>query len=161
MRLASRVTTALGTPAQHQPVVRRVFQAALGGGLLFAGTGHLTFARATFRAQVPTWFPMEPDTVVLASGVVELALGGALVLLVGRARRVAVGWVVAAFFVAVFPGNISQLVTHTDAFGLDTDTSRAVRLVFQPVLVAWALWSTEAWRSWRRRSEQAAGAPAA
>ena len=60
MRLASTVMTALGAPAQQQPVVRRLLQAALGGGLLFAGTGHLTFARTTFRAQVPTWFPIGP-----------------------------------------------------------------------------------------------------
>ena len=54
------------------------------------------------------------------------------------------------FFVAVFPGNISQYLTHTDAFGLDSDPARALRLVFQPVLVAWALWSTGAWQAWRR-----------
>jgi uncharacterized membrane protein len=81
---------------------------------------------------------------VVVSGVVEISLGGALIALPGR--RVQIGWLVAAFFVLVFPGNISQFVTRTDAFGLDSDGARAARLVFQPLLVLWALWSTGAWR---------------
>jgi uncharacterized membrane protein len=116
---------------------------ALGGMLIVAGTSHLTWNRKAFLAQVPTWIPMDADTVVLASGVVEILLG--LSLLILRKRRVAVGWIVAAFFVAIFPGNISQLMTHTDSFGLDTDAKRAGRLVFQPLLVVWSLWSTGAW----------------
>lgn len=115
----------------------------LGAALVYAGTAHLTFARQAFQAQVPAWLPLDADFVVLASGVVEIALGLALLLL--RRQRVAVGWVVAAFFVAVFPGNISQYVTRADAFGLDTDRERFVRLLFQPLLVLWALWSTGAW----------------
>ena len=115
--------------------------------LLLAGTSHLTFAREEFAAQVPPWVPVDTDTVVVGSGLVELALGGALVAC--PKQRVAVGWVVAAFFVAIFPGNISQLVTRTDAFGLDSDRARAIRLVFQPLLVVWALWSTGAWKAWR------------
>ena len=126
---------------------RTVGRIALGAVLLFAGTSHLTFAREEFAAQVPPWVPVDTDTVVVGSGLVELALGGALVAL--PKHRVAVGWVVAAFFVAIFPGNISQLVTRTDAFGLDSDRARAIRLVFQPLLVVWALWSTGAWKAWR------------
>jgi uncharacterized membrane protein len=116
---------------------------ALGGMLIVAGTSHLTWNRKAFLAQVPSWIPIVADTVVLASGVVEILLG--LSLLVLRRRRVPVGWIVAAFFVAIFPGNISQLMTHTDSFGLDTDAKRAGRLVFQPLLVIWSLWSTGAW----------------
>lgn len=126
---------------------RTVGRIALGAILLLAGTSHLTFAREEFAAQVPPWVPVETDTVVVGSGVVELALGGALVAL--PRHRVAVGWVVAAFFVAIFPGNISQLVTRTDAFGLESDRARAIRLLFQPLLVVWALWSTGAWKAWR------------
>ncbi|TFC91580.1 hypothetical protein [Cryobacterium sp. TMT3-29-2] len=50
-----------------------------------------------------------------------------------------------------FPGNISQFVTATASFGLDSDLSRGIRLLFQPLLAAWALWSTGAWRAWRAR----------
>ncbi|WP_422745880.1 hypothetical protein ACN27E_00025 [Mycobacterium sp. WMMD1722] len=120
----------------------------LGVMLGYAGVAHLSFARTEFQAQVPGWLPLDADFVVLASGVVEIVLGAALVLL-GR-WRVALGWLAAAFFVAVFPGNISQFVTHTDAFGLDSDRARAIRLLFQPLLVIWALWATGAWAAWRR-----------
>jgi uncharacterized membrane protein len=120
--------------------IRAGLRVALALVLLVAGVGHLTWARTAFQAQVPAWVPLGADAVVLASGVVELALGCALLGL--RSRRPQVGLIVAAFFVAVFPGNVSQFVTHTDAFGLDSDTSRAVRLLFQPLLVWVAFWST-------------------
>ncbi|GAB3127489.1 membrane protein [Glaciibacter psychrotolerans] len=129
---------------------RTVGRVILGLFLIFAGVSHLSFARDEFASQVPDWVPLSKDAVVLASGVVEVSLGGALLLL--RQRRVTVGWVVAAFFVAVFPGNISQYLTHSNAFGLDSDQARGIRLLFQPLLVLWALWSTGAWRAWRTRS---------
>ena len=119
---------------------RTIGRIALGAALVGAGITHLTVARKDFQAQVPTWLPADPDAVVLASGVVEIALGTAFVALPKKKRTV--GRIAAAFFVAIFPGNISQLVTHTDAFGLDTDRKRQVRLIFQPMLVALALWST-------------------
>ena len=117
--------------------------------LLLAGVSHLTWSREAFLAQVPVWVPLNPDTVVVASGLVEIVLGAALLVL--RSRRTTVGLVVAAFFVLVFPGNISQLVTHTDSFGLNSDLSRGIRLLFQPLLIVWALWSTGAWRALRQR----------
>jgi uncharacterized membrane protein len=115
----------------------------LGAALIFAGIGHFTFARETFQAQVPTWLPLDADFVVLASGVVEISLGLALTAL-GRKHAIA-GILTALFFIAIFPGNISQYLTHTDAFGLNTDEARLIRLFFQPLLVLWALWSTGAW----------------
>jgi len=121
-------------------------QVALGGTLAFAGVGHLTFEREEFLAQVPPWIPLDPDLVVLASGVVEIALGGALLSTWIQPRRAAVGAFVAAFFVAVFPGNLAQLTEHRDAFGLDSDAKRFVRLLFQPALVAWAVAATDARR---------------
>lgn len=135
---------------QASSPLRTIGRIILGLFLVFAGISHLTFARQEFTAQVPEWVPASKDVVVLASGVVEISLGAALVLL--RQRRVSVGWLVAAFFVAVFPGNISQFATHSDAFGLDSDRARGIRLLFQPVLVAWALWSTGAWKAWRSRT---------
>ena len=127
---------------------RTVARWALGGGLVVGGIGHLTFQREEFQAQVPDWFPVDDDLVVLVSGVVEIVLG--LALIVVSRRRALVGWVAAGFFVAIFPGNVAQWLEGTDAFGLDTDAKRFVRLFFQPVLIAWALWSTDAWRTWRR-----------
>lgn len=121
---------------------------ALAALLLTAGTGHL-ISPASFLAQVPGWFPAR-EAVVALSGLVELALAAALAL--AGPRRVEVGWVVAGLFVVIFPGNVSQLVTGTDAFGLSSDLARWIRLAFQPLLVVWALWSTGAWRAWRERS---------
>lgn len=119
----------------------------LGAILLVAGTAHLTVARPEFAAQVPSWFPLPTDLVVVGSGIVEILLGAALIAL--PRHRILVGWIVAAFFVAVFPGNIAQYVEGVDAFGLDTDRSRLIRLFFQPLLVLWALCSTGAWRDRR------------
>jgi uncharacterized membrane protein len=134
--------------------LQHVARITLGLALAYAGTSHLAWARTDFLAQVPGWVPLDADLVVVLSGVVEIALGLALVALVRF--RVPLGWITAAFFVAVFPGNVSQYVDGDAAFGLDSDTARAVRLVFQPVLVAWALWSTGAWSAWRSgRTQQA------
>ncbi|MBF4572294.1 hypothetical protein ITJ64_07180 [Herbiconiux sp. VKM Ac-1786] len=119
---------------------RTIARVALGSALVFAGTSHLTFARRDFQAQVPEFVPVDTDTVVLASGIAEIALGTALVALPRHEK--AVGTLAALFFTAIFPGNVSQWLHGRSAFGLDTDRKRAVRLVFQPVLVAWALWST-------------------
>jgi uncharacterized membrane protein len=135
--------------ATSQDKVRTVARVGLGAVLIVAGTGHLTVQREEFRAQVPAWFPADEDVVVLASGVVELLLGAALIVL-GRRRAPVVGVIVAGFFIAVFPGNIAQFVEGKDGFGLDTDAKRLTRLFFQPLLVLWALWSTGGW-DWLRR----------
>ncbi len=133
--------------AKTKARLRAAAQLTLGGFLLTAGTGHMTFAREEFQAQVPDYVPLlDKDTVVLLSGVVELAFGTALVSTWKQPRRAVVGAATAALFVAVFPGNVAQLTGHRDAFGLDTDTKRAIRLLFQPVLVAWALGATDARR---------------
>lgn len=123
-------------------ILRLIARLLLGGALIYAGIGHLTFSRTEFQAQVPVWLPLDPDFVVLASGVVEIMLGlgiasfGALVPWAGLAA--------AAFFIAIFPGNINQYAEGISAFGLDTDLARLNRLFFQPMLVVWALWSTGA-----------------
>lgn len=114
----------------------------LGTALAFAGASHLTFAREEFRAQVPKFVPLSEDATVLASGVAEVALGAALVLSTKHRKRV--GWIAAAFFAAVFPGNVAQFLHRRDGFGLDTDAKRFIRLLGQPLLVSWALWCTRA-----------------
>ncbi|ASN80073.1 DoxX family protein [Deinococcus ficus] len=136
-------------PASRPSALQTVARWLLGAAMLTAGTGHLTTQRQEFQAQVPTWLPLDKDLVVLASGVVELGFGAALLAL--PRQRVTVGWLLAAFFVLIFPGNVSQYVSRQDAFGLNSDRARLIRLFFQPVLVAWALWSTGAWSAWRAR----------
>ena len=128
-------------------LIRTAFQWVLGAALTYAGITHLTTSRTEFQAQVPTWVPLDADFVVIASGVVEILLGLSLILLFKYRTRI--GWITAAFFVAIFPGNISQYINGIDAFGLDTDQARLNRLFFQPLLVIWALWSTGVWKSYR------------
>ena len=130
-------------------LLRNATQLLLGAALTYAGTTHLTTSRQEFQAQVPNWVPLSADFVVIASGIVEIALGLSLLLL--WKYRTQLGCITAAFFIAIFPGNISQFVNGIDAFGLDTDRARAIRLLFQPLLVIWALWSTGAWRSYRAK----------
>lgn len=134
-------------PSEQSAATRTIARWVLGGALVVAGVGHLTAQRQEFQAQVPAWFPLDEDLVVVASGVVEILLGAALIL-AGR-RAAPVGLVVAGFFVVIFPGNVAQYVEGVDAFGLDTDAKRFARLWFQPLLVLWALWSTGGW-AWAR-----------
>ncbi len=129
------------------PVARTAVRLLLGAAMVGAGIAHLTSQRQEFQAQVPDWFPVDEDLTVLASGVTEIALGAAVVVL-PRKRRL-VGGLLAAFFVVIFPGNIAQYLEGTDAFGLDTDRKRLVRLFFQQVLVLWALFGGDWFR--RRR----------
>jgi uncharacterized membrane protein len=126
-------------------LLRTALQITLGAALTYAGITHLTSSRQEFQAQVPTILQSQADFVVIASGVVEILLGLSLILLFKYRTRI--GWITAAFFIAIFPGNISQYINGTDAFGLNTDQARAIRLLFQPLLVIWALWSTGAWKS--------------
>ncbi len=144
------MTVENSAPVTDKPsFIQTIFRIWLGISLLFAGYSHLTFARVEFLAQVPTWLPMDGDLVVVLSGIVELILGAALIVMSGK-YRLLTGWIVAAFFVVIFPGNISQYVNRIDAFGLNTDQARLIRLLFQPLLVIVALWSTGAWRAWRK-----------
>ena len=118
--------------------------------MIYAGYSHLTFNRIEFQAQVPDWVPLAKDLVVILSGIIEILLGLGMVL--WAKQRVKVGLALALFYVLIFPGNISQYLNGTDAFGaLNSDKARLIRLFFQPVLIAWALWSTGAWTAWKNR----------
>lgn len=138
------MTTDNKNPQPKRPGnMQTIFRILLGLFLIFAGVNHLTFARVEFLAQVPPWVPLDGDLVVVLSGIAEIVLGVGLVFL--ARQRVLVGLATAVFFVLIFPGNISQYVNRIDAFGLNTDQARFIRLFFQPLLVIWALWATSAW----------------
>ena len=122
--------------------LQNVLRIVLGSFMVLAAIGHATFQRAEFQAQVPNWIPLSKDLVVILSGIVELALG--LSMIFWKNQRINTGIALAIFYVLIFPGNIAQYVNHTNAFGLDTDNARLIRLFFQPVLIICALWSTGA-----------------
>ncbi|MGO2660259.1 DoxX family protein [Mycetocola reblochoni] len=136
---ASAHTTTPARRSRRSPL-RTLTRLALGAAMVGAGMSHLTVARTEFQAQVPEWVPADPDAVVVGSGFAEIALGGGLLLSWGAPRR-RIARLLAVFFIAVFPGNLSQFVNRRDGFGLDTDAKRGVRLLFQPVLVALALYA--------------------
>ncbi|MDF3821342.1 hypothetical protein P3G55_15670 [Leptospira sp. 96542] len=140
------------TNKTERNIYQTVLRILLGAFLTFAGTGHLTWHRTEFLAQVPTWLPMNADLVVVLSGVVEIVLGLSLILL--RKKQIMVGWVVALFFILIFPGNISQYVNGISAFGLDTDAARLTRLFFQPILIFWAIWSCGSLQDWKQKRSQ-------
>jgi uncharacterized membrane protein len=129
-------------------LIKTLAQLGLGAFLLSAGISHLESNRTEFLAQVPTWLPLDPDFVVIASGLVEITLGALLITtaLILKKYRSVIGLITALFFILIFPGNINQYVNQIDAFGLDTDTKRLIRLFFQPPLVVWALWSSGAFK---------------
>jgi len=131
-------------------LTQNVFRILLAVFMVFAGVSHLAFNRIDFQAQVPDWIPLSKDLVVILSGIVEIALGIGLAF--WKNKRIHFGLALALFFILVFPGNIAQYLGSKDAFGLDSDRARLVRLFFQPVLVAWTLWSSGAWTAWRTRS---------
>ena len=125
-------------------MIKKLLQLSLGAFLTSAGSSHLGSNRKEFLAQVPTWLPLNADFVVIASGLVEIALGISLItttFIFTKFRR-QVGITVAVFFILIFPGNINQYLNQIDAFGLDTDQKRLIRLFFQPLLVIWALWAS-------------------
>ncbi|PAW94400.1 hypothetical protein CKK33_13235 [Mucilaginibacter sp. MD40] len=123
-------------------VTQNIARIILGAFLTFAGVSHLTFNRSEFLAQVPGWLPVDPDLTVILSGIVEISLGLTLIFAVRYKKWV--GITAAVFFILIFPGNISQYVNKVDTFGLNTDKARFIRLFFQPILILWALWSTNA-----------------
>lgn len=114
----------------------------LGTFMVLAGISHLTFSRAEFQAQVPDWIPLSKDLVVILSGIVEIGFG--LAMIFWKKERIKVGIALAVFFILIFPGNIAQYINHTNAFGLNSDQARIIRLFFQPILIVWALWCTDA-----------------
>ena len=123
-------------------ILQDISRIVLGAFMIFAAIGHLTTLRAEFQAQVPDWLPMNKDLIVILSGIVEATFG--LGIIFWKKERVRLGIALAIFFILIFPGNIAQYVNGTNAFGLDTDKARLLRLFFQPVLILWALWSTGA-----------------
>jgi uncharacterized membrane protein len=134
-------------------LAQNIFRILLAIFMVYAGFSHLTFSRIDFQAQVPDWVPLSKDLVVILSGIVELILG--LGLAFWKKERVRFGWALALFYVLVFPGNVAQYLGGKDAFGaLDTDQARLIRLFFQLILIAWALWSAGTWKAWRTRNHK-------
>ena len=114
-----------------------------------AGVLHLV-APAGFLLIVPNFVPW-PETAVLITGVLEIA--GAAGLLTMRFRRAA-GIGLAAYAICVFPANIYHALYSIPVNGLPMSWwYHGPRLVFQPVLVWWALYCAEV-TDWPHRAKR-------
>ena len=122
--------------------IKTIAKYGLGAMLISAGIGHLTFARKEFQAQVPEWVPLEKDDTVVYSGIVEIAMGTAIIAAPKKYESL-VGRLAAGLFTADFPGNIAQYKNRKDSFGLNTDNKRFARLFMQPLLLLWAIKATD------------------
>lgn len=144
-----RVVGDLFTPATtRQRPLGVLLRWALAAFLATAGVGHFV-APEEFMAQVPPYLPA-PELLIAVSGVAELAIAIALVVL-PRYRRL-MGITAALFFVVILPGNVAQYTEARDAFGLTSDTARLARLVLHPLLWVWALAAGDLWS--RRHRER-------
>lgn len=128
--------------------IQNIFRIILGSFMVFAAFGHFTFLRVEWQSQVPNWVPLDKNLVVILSGIVELTLGLSMLFL--TKYKSYVGWLLALFYLLIFPGNIAQYINNDDFGGLNSDTARFIRLLFQPILIVFALWSTGAWKAWRQ-----------
>lgn len=129
--------------------MKTLVRVGMGLIMIIAGIGHFTFFRETFQVQVPDFVPFSKDFTVLASGVVEIAFGLAMVFLVKKKRYI--GLILAIFYVLIFPGNIHQYTEQLDGFGLNTDAKRLGRLFMQAVLIFLTLYSTEGWKLFMKK----------
>ena len=124
-------------------ILQNIIRILLGLTMIYIGIGHLTFLQIDFQAQVPTWLTTRKDLIdliIITSGIIEIILG--LLMLVGGKLKVKTGISLAIFNILIFPGNINQYVNEINAFNLNTDTSRFIRLLFQPILILLALFSS-------------------
>ena len=131
---------------------QNIIRILLGLIMIYIGIGHLTFLQIDFQAQVPTWLTKRTkliDLIIIISGIIEIILG--ILMVVGGKLKVKTGIFLAIFYVLIFPGNINQYVNEIDAFSLNTDKSRFIRLLFQPILVLLALFSSGGLRFLKNR----------
>jgi uncharacterized membrane protein len=121
--------------------LRAVMRWILSGVMVCAGILHFV-AESFFVQIVPPQLPA-PRLLVWISGVIEIALGLGLIPL--RTRRWA-GWGLVALYIAVFPANIYMAVANVQLhdmpswFQQPSPAGLWLRLPFQFVLIAWAIW---------------------
>jgi uncharacterized membrane protein len=103
---------------------------------IVAGVNHF-LAPEIYLGMMPPWLPLKAAA-NLISGAAEIA--GGIGLLIPSLRRPA-AWGLIALLIAVFPANI-QVAVQGHMPGLENAPPALlwVRLLFQPVFVAWVWW---------------------
>jgi uncharacterized membrane protein len=110
----------------------------LAAAMVIAGITHFTNVDP-FVQHLPEWVPVR-ELVVYVTGAIEIILGAALMF--ARARRAALGRLVAVYLIAVFPANIYVAIADVDVTGQPGGVYAWVRLPLQVLFVLWALAST-------------------
>lgn len=120
--------------------MRRALRVLLAAAYFAAGIGHFLFTGALLSI-TPKWVP-QPELVIAATGVCEIA--GAIALAQPWSRRLtcAAGIAFALYAVCVFPANINHMMIDMarahPRLGL---AYHIPRLLLQPVLIWLALWT--------------------
>ena len=137
LALATVVAALIPWPSGRRSA-RRVARLGMAVAMVVAGLAHWLMP-APFVQHLPPWVPAA-ETLVLVTGVIEIGLGAALLLRQPWRRRA--GLALAAYLVAVFPANVYVAVAGVDVDGQPGGWYPWLRLPFQLLFVAWALWST-------------------
>jgi uncharacterized membrane protein len=149
------LATATLITAAMQAILRRfdvrwAARIGLAIAMAFAGLAHLAMP-LPFLQHLPPWTPAA-EAIIFVTGIIEIALGAALLLRQPWRRRA--GLALVAYLVAVFPGNIYVAVADVDVDGQPGGWYPWLRLPLQALFIVWALWTT-------RRSPGADGRRAA
>jgi uncharacterized membrane protein len=139
LALATVVAALLLWPSSGRRSARRAARIGMATAMVFAGVAHWVMP-TPFVQHLPPWVPAA-EALVLVTGVVEIGLGVALLLRQPWRRRA--GLALAAYLVAVFPANVYVAVAGIEVEGQPGGWYPWLRLPFQVLFVAWALWSTE------------------
>jgi uncharacterized membrane protein len=132
-------------------ISQNILRVTLGLIMIYIGIAHLSFRRIEFQAQVPRWLTSDEsfvDMIVLISGYIEIIFG--VLMVWGGKFKAKTGLVLGVFYVLVFPGNINQYIHEIDGLRMYSNNERFLRLLFQPVLIFWALWSTNALKFFKK-----------
>ena len=132
-------------------ISQNILRVTLGLIMIYIGIAHLYFRRIEFQAQVPRWLTSDEsfvDMIVLISGYIEIIFG--VLMVWGGKFKAKTGLVLGVFYVLVFPGNINQYIHELDGLRMYSNNERFLRLLFQPVLIFWALWSTNALKFFKK-----------
>lgn len=113
----------------------------LAGALAFAGVHHL-MTPDRYTRMIEPFLPF-PEAIVLVTGLLEIA--GAIGLLIPRTRHLA-AVLLAVYFVAVLPANVSNIVNGIRFESLPTgEWYYWLRLAFQVPIIAWTLYVGGIW----------------
>jgi uncharacterized membrane protein len=135
------------TQTNHGNTARAAMRWVLAAFYAAAGVAHL-YAPDQLLAITPSWVPFAPQ-VVFVTGLCELAGAAALVT---KPLRRAAGFALAAYAICVWPANFKHAIDGIDLPHISSSwLYHGPRLLFQPVLVWWALYSAGVidW-PWRR-----------